>query len=90
MFFRLPEGLLFLLTRPLRDVTGDRLKKDQRTRISTHTPLAGRDESQITGTASSYAFLLTRPLRDVTGYHGLFQLYHGFLLTRPLRDVTHI
>ena len=34
---------IFLLTRPLRDVTGIKLNLTGVCRISTHTPLAGRD-----------------------------------------------
>ena len=34
--------------------------------ISTHTPLAGRDDSQMVLTHDFSSFLLTRPLRDVT------------------------
>ena len=34
----------FLLTRPSRDVTNGRLKNYTNSGISTHTPLAGRDD----------------------------------------------
>ena len=56
--------------------------------ISTHTPLAGRDQSAISDAYGEQLFLLTRPLRDVTGYPGLWLIFPSFLLTRPLRDVT--
>ena len=36
--------------------------------ISTHTPLAGRDQHTETGTADHSRFLLTRPSRGVTIY----------------------
>ena len=36
------------------------------TKISTHTPLAGRDTEQDQQELNSGLFLLTRPLRDVT------------------------
>ena len=36
---------IFLLTRPLRDVTPDEPKPDEPKPISTHTPLTGRDNS---------------------------------------------
>ena len=35
-------------------------------RISTHTPLAGRDELYLQKSQKHTQFLLTRPLRDVT------------------------
>ena len=56
----------FLLTRPSRDVTGIRFCISIRHRISTHTPLAGRDVSTGAGTGWIIQFLLTRPSRDVT------------------------
>ena len=39
------DGYKFLLTRPLRDVTNDRNYKEGDVLISTHTPLAGRDDN---------------------------------------------
>ena len=36
----------FLLTRPLRDVTGLTPEEIMELKISTHTPLAGRDQAQ--------------------------------------------
>ena len=56
----------FLLTRPLRDVTIRGRRIHFRFRISTHTPLAGRDKVGFDGYNDVQTFLLTRPLRDVT------------------------
>ena len=78
----------FLLTRPLRDVTryNDAIYKCQR--ISTHTPLAGRDRMlkklEIILVISTHTPLAGRD----TVYHLLEYGVHLFLLTRPLRDVT--
>ena len=44
-------ALKFLLTRPLRDVTIYRIPCAGNIRISTHTPLAGRDYSRISSLA---------------------------------------
>ena len=79
---------LFLLTRPLRDVTCPPDRWRPRIRISTHTPLAGRDHSDKYCIRSVSGFLLTRPLRDVTLLNRKYVLSRVFLLTRPLRDVT--
>ena len=78
----------FLLTRPLRDVTFTEAILCGTTAISTHTPLAGRDNLLVDDKIPISLFLLTRPLRDVTRIwgHGIQDLI--FLLTRPLRDVT--
>ena len=56
----------FLLTRPLRDVTGDDYKRITGDEISTHMSLAGRDTLLTLNTTDAMLFLLTRPLRDVT------------------------
>ena len=78
----------FLLTRPLRDVTGILLLSFQISSISTHTPLAGRDNISTCRNAQKNEFLLTRPLRDVTRSGDYDNAALEFLLTRPLRDVT--
>ena len=49
--------------------------------ISTHTPLAGRDERAASMKAAHLPFLLTRPLRDVT--------YSSSLRTCQLQISTH-
>ena len=57
----------FLLTRPLRDVTGWFVLASLIINISTHTPLAGRDDFRVDSIFWRLReFLLTRPLRDVT------------------------
>ena len=58
--------LRFLLTRPLRDVTETIAEALPNMSISTHTPLAGRDEYPLDCFGYYSPFLLTRPLRDVT------------------------
>ena len=57
---------LFLLTRPLRDVTTTQFVITECRIISTHTPLAGRDRYVFRHVNWVFQFLLTRPLRDVT------------------------
>ena len=42
-FLEIPQKHKFLLTRPLRDVTMEERRLKLEERISTHTPLAGRD-----------------------------------------------
>ena len=89
IFFRVLESRpIFLLTRPLRDVTSLSRQSGINFEISTHTPLTGRDISSSLIFSIALKFLLTRPLRDVTSssFHALFN--NAFLLTRPLRDVT--
>ena len=79
----------FLLTRPLRDVTMANVGSGEGFKISTHTPLAGRDCWQELQKKNKSGFLLTRPLRDVTERWGYIETqFIKFLLTRPLRDVT--
>ena len=56
--------------------------------ISTHTPLAGRDNREAAENCRLLRFLLTRPLRDVTLRSLREDVTRSFLLTRPLRDVT--
>ena len=74
-----PTNIQFLLTRPLRDVTVITCSFGFITRISTHTPLAGRDDSARMISMLLFLFLLTRPLRDVTmmGYIG----YMGMIIS---------
>ena len=56
--------------------------------ISTHTPLAGRDNEHNCCGGLYVRFLLTRPSRDVTRNTGTGHKKIKFLLTRPSRDVT--
>ena len=64
--------LLFLLTRPLRDVTDVCGCIELGGNISTHTPLAGRDGGYGDLYLWADRFLLTRPLRDVTIIYPVF------------------
>ena len=57
---------LFLLTRPSRGATREELRSNPAGRISTHTPLAGRDVSFTVPAYGSMGFLLTRPSRGAT------------------------
>ena len=57
---------VFLLTRPMRDVTGITGNGVSGNRVSTHTPHAGRDSVSPNISLVSSGFLLTRPMRDVT------------------------
>ena len=59
--------LMFLLTRPSRDVTVFVLLYQQLPYVSTHTSLAGRDLYHISNFLYK-TFLLTRPSRDVTHF----------------------
>ena len=82
---------LFLLTRPLRDVTNIYQRGKHCLRISTHTPLAGRDlSSALTGKAGRLISTHT-PLagRDTEHTNRKLTDLFQFLLTRPLRDVTY-
>ena len=58
-------------------------------KISTHTPLAGRDDSNRENWNSSRNISTHTPLagRDTFGFD-LTLFLKRFLLTRPLRDVT--
>ena len=60
---------IFLLTRPSRDVTKGLTGDVAAIRISTHTPLAGRDAAWLKE-LKTRRFLLTRPSRDVTAGGG--------------------
>ena len=77
----------FLLTRPSRGVTHVLITAPACVRISTHTPLAGRDYFSRSAIAV-FKFLLTRPSRGVTQVTSEGGLWDSFLLTRPSRGVT--
>ena len=79
----------FLLTRPSRDVTEEGSVQYYALSISTHTPLAGRDNLNLSVQEHDFTFLLTRPSRDVTRTRSVISPIGIFLLTRPSRDVTH-
>ena len=79
---------LFLLTRPSRDVTNTLTAAPLITKISTHTPLAGRD-CAVRWKPSVNVISTHTPLagRDPSG-NCVWGAYLEFLLTRPSRDVT--
>ena len=79
---------MFLLTRPMRDVTGFCSILGIR-----HTFLLTRPMRDVTVTGDkpntgTETFLLTRPMRDVTTLPIWMSSWSRFLLTRPMRDVT--
>ena len=57
-------------------------------KISTRTPLAGRDTDVVVDDFDFCEFLLTRPSRGVTGGKDIVLVPEKFLLTRPSRGVT--
>ena len=64
--FRIHTGRRFLLTRPSRGATSASGSPSLTGRISTHTPLAGRDTAPAHRSAGPPRFLLTRPSRGAT------------------------
>ncbi len=56
--------------------------------ISTHTPLAGRDDLCMDMNFAELKFLLTRPSRGATRYPSRKTQTEIFLLTRPSRGAT--
>ena len=77
----------FLLTRPLRDVTGLAYNKTTPVKFLLTRPLRDVTITAMAG-VPAFTFLLTRPLRDVTSSSRMALRSVQFLLTRPLRDVT--
>ena len=78
----------FLLTRPMRGATHHQLGRLYHSKISTHTPHAGRDDTwevvgEITRNFYSHAPCGARPRLQL---HPGFQI--RFLLTRPMRGAT--
>ena len=66
-FYFLTLVLAFQLTRPSRGVTLDEADKyPNASKISTHTPLAGRDNLMFLVLVCFLIFQLTRPSRGVT------------------------
>ena len=57
---------IFQPTRPLRGATTETVHKSGFTSISTHAPLAGRDDFPTMVSQSKFAFQPTRPLRGAT------------------------
>ena len=79
---------MFLLTRPSRGVTEHIQLFSGRYQVSTHTPLAGRDDVFPSADKPFREFLLTRPSRGVTKLRNDHCAVCVFLLTRPSRGVT--
>ena len=78
----------FLLTRPSRDVTMVSDRNRKASGISTHTPLAGRDDRDTIRQTCGRHFYPHPPrgTRPLPGYSADY--ISTFLLTRPSRDVT--
>ena len=79
----------FLLTRPSRGATEENGLCPDCYRISTHTPLAGRDLTQLSVWLMPSEFLLTRPSRGATQITLPPGHTWKFLLTRPSRGATY-
>ena len=87
---RCPAQATFQPTRPLRGATGlDRVTPTPH-RISTHAPLAGRDDAQVCDLAEGGVFQPTRPLRGATRHTPSWRPPRRsiFQPTRPLRGAT--
>ena len=81
--------LVFQPTRPLRGATQPGAEQGHLLRISTHAPLAGRDECRREITGGQSRFQPTRPLRGATaGRQDRAQGRLQFQPTRPLRGAT--
>ena len=87
-FARSASSRTFQLTRPLRGATNDLEIGEPINRISTHTPLAGRDRKYVTAKWGATPFQLTRPLRGATAACYACRFNEKFQLTRPLRGAT--
>ena len=79
----------FLLTRLLRGATQTERMKRPSWMISTHTPLARRDERNVKRNFERFQFLLTRLLRGATAFQPAGTMSWTFLLTRLLRGATY-
>ena len=65
--------------------------RHQGLQISTHAPLAGRDDFPTMVSQSKFAFQPTRPLRGATTCHGRSRRTNiEFQPTRPLRGATSV
>ena len=78
----------FLLTRLLRGATGPRQSGKTTMLISTHAPLARRDEAQILALATAI-FLLTRLLRGATNATFCSLWTHIDFYSRASREARH-
>ena len=79
---------IFQPTRPLRGATADDDAHGLIFEISTHAPLAGRDEHRVCMEVCEYLFQPTRPLRGATYFLAQAGLSKIFQPTRPLRGAT--
>ena len=79
---------IFHPTRPLRGATADDDAHGLIFEISTHAPLAGRDEHRVCMEVCEYLFQPTRPLRGATYFLAQAGLSKRFQPTRPLRGAT--
>ena len=84
----LDDNGLFLLTRPLRDVTRCNIIEPIFNQFLLTRPLRDVTVQKCFVRYAYCQFLLTRPLRDVTYLSQYLCNLYIFLLTRPLRDVT--
>ena len=78
----------FQPTRPLRGATMIRGFPPGNSIISTHAPLAGRDNNPWFGSEPVTQFQPTRPLRGATGDVLIYDFPNTFQPTRPLRGAT--
>ena len=78
----------FLLTRPLRGATRLLAKNPSQFWISTHTPLAGRDQQHLSQCHKRFHFYSHAPCGARPHVQGVLGACLSFLLTRPLRGAT--
>ena len=85
----LPKVNRFQPTRPLRGATCDGWQNEKKVGISTHAPLAGRDEWVVTSSKQMYGISTHAPLagRDYLGVISA-SVDDIFQPTRPLRGAT--
>ena len=82
--------VVFQSTRPLRGGTPAAAPIPQRSGISIHPPLAGRDFVEFADFTMESPFQSTRPLRGGTGKNPVLPALGPFQSTRPLRGGTAI
>ena len=78
----------FQPTRPLRGATKTNQNKVAKSTISTHAPLAGRDDHESFYQNPWFEFQPTRPLRGATLFDAVKGVRELFQPTRPLRGAT--
>ena len=81
---------VFQPTRPLRGATCRLRRGNRPPQISTHAPLAGRDDPQLSSNAGTAGFQPTRPLRGATVLHHAVKRHADISTHAPLagRDLT--